>query len=183
MATGIPAFFATFADLKRAYPPAVLQDHMAAWVFLPLTASGRTLGSMVLAYDQPRPFTAEERAILTSIAGLVAQALERARLYDAQYQLAHSLQAALLPHALPPVPGLDLAARYLPATHGVDIGGDFYDLIRLDETNATAAIGDVQGLHPADRKSAASSRLAGTEMRAVGRPPRLRPRVRGGARR
>ncbi|MCX4847474.1 SpoIIE family protein phosphatase [Streptomyces sp. NBC_00893] len=145
LATGIPAFFATFADLRRAYPPATLQDNMAAWAFLPLTASGRTVGSMVLAYDRPHPFAAEERAILTSIAGLVAQALERARLYDAQYQLAHSLQAALLPHALPLVPGLDLAARYLPTTHGVDIGGDFYDLIRLDETNAAATIGDVQG--------------------------------------
>ncbi|MFE5992444.1 SpoIIE family protein phosphatase [Streptomyces sp. NPDC056453] len=145
LVTGVPAFFATFADLKRAYPPAVLQDGMAAWAFLPLTASGRTVGSMVLAYDRPHSFTTEERAILTSIAGLVAQALERARLYDAQYQLAHSLQAALLPHDLPPIPGLDLAARYLPTTHGVDIGGDFYDLIRLDETNAAAAIGDVQG--------------------------------------
>ncbi|WP_327248307.1 SpoIIE family protein phosphatase [Streptomyces sp. NBC_01320] len=145
LATGVPAFFATFADLKRAYPPAVLQDDMAAWAFLPLTASGRTVGSMVLAYDRPHPFATEERAILTSIAGLIAQALERARLYDAQYQLAHSLQAALLPHALPQIPGLELAARYLPTTHGVDIGGDFYDLIRLDDTNAAAAIGDVQG--------------------------------------
>ncbi|MFE4256375.1 SpoIIE family protein phosphatase [Streptomyces sp. NPDC056910] len=145
LVTGVPAFFATFADLKRAYPPAVLQDGMAAWAFLPLTVSGRTVGSMVLAYDRPHSFTTEERAILTSIAGLVAQALERARLYDAQYQLAHSLQAALLPHDLPLIPGLDLAARYLPTAHGVDIGGDFYDLIRLDETNAAAAIGDVQG--------------------------------------
>ncbi|WTK34524.1 SpoIIE family protein phosphatase (plasmid) [Streptomyces sp. NBC_01527] len=145
LATGVPAFYATFADLKRAYPPAVLQDDMAAWAFLPLTASGCTVGSMVLAYDQPHPFTTEERAILTSIAGLVAQALDRARLYDAQYRLAHSLQAALLPHDLPPIPGLDPAARYLPTTHGVNIGGDFYDLIRLDETNAAAAIGDVQG--------------------------------------
>jgi serine phosphatase RsbU (regulator of sigma subunit) len=145
LATGVPAFFTTFADLRRAYPPAVLQDGMAAWAFLPLTASGRTIGSMVLAYDRPHPFAPEERAVLTSVAGLVAQAVERARLYDAQYQLAHSLQAALLPHALPPVPGLDLAARYLPTTHGVDIGGDFYDLIRLDATNAAVAIGDVQG--------------------------------------
>ncbi|WP_443051076.1 SpoIIE family protein phosphatase [Streptomyces sp. JV185] len=145
LATSVPAFYATFADLKRAYPSAVLQDDMAAWAFLPLIASGRTVGSMVLAYDRPHPFTTEERAILTSIAGLVAQALERARLYDAQYQLAHSLQAALLPHALPLIPGLELAARYLPSTHGVDIGGDFYDLIRLDETNVAAAIGDVQG--------------------------------------
>ncbi|MFE7836099.1 SpoIIE family protein phosphatase [Streptomyces sp. NPDC057474] len=145
LTTGVPAFFDTFADLKRAYPPAVLQDARAAWAFLPLITSGRPVGSLVLAYDQPHPFTPEERAILTSTAGLIAQALDRARLYDAKHQLAHNLQAGLLPHTLPRVAGLDVAARYLPATRGMDIGGDFYDLIRLDSTTAAAAIGDVQG--------------------------------------
>ncbi|MBG0853653.1 SpoIIE family protein phosphatase [Streptomyces spinoverrucosus] len=145
LTTGVPSFFSTFSDLKRAYPPAVLQDDMAAWAFLPLITSGRPVGSLVLAYDRPHPFVPEERAVLTSLAGLIAQALDRARLYDAKRRLAHSLQAALLPHALPRVPGLDVAARYLPAAHGMGIGGDFYDLIRLDDTTAAAAIGDVQG--------------------------------------
>ncbi|MBZ3905821.1 SpoIIE family protein phosphatase [Streptomyces griseiscabiei] len=145
LTTGVPAFFDTFADLKRAYPPAVLQDAMAAWAFLPLITSGRPVGSLVLAYEQPHPFTTEERAVHISTAGLIAQALDRARLYDAKHQLAHNLQAGLLPHTLPRVAGLDVAARYLPATRGMDIGGDFYDLIRLDPTRAAAAIGDVQG--------------------------------------
>ncbi|WP_374195783.1 SpoIIE family protein phosphatase [Streptomyces sp. ISL-24] len=145
LTTGAPSFFGTFAELKRAYPPAVLQDGMAAWAFLPLLTSGRPVGSLVLAYDRPHPFTPEERAVLISLAGLIAQALDRARLYDAKHQLAHSLQAALLPHALPSVARLCVAARYLPAGRGMGIGGDFYDLIRLDETTAAAAIGDVQG--------------------------------------
>ncbi|MFJ4585220.1 SpoIIE family protein phosphatase [Streptomyces echinatus] len=145
LTTGIPSFFETFADLKRAYPPAVLQDDMAAWAFLPLITSGRPVGSLVLAYSRPRAFPPEERSFLTSTAGLIAQALDRARLYDAKHELAHSLQAGLLPTTLPTVSGLDVAARYLPASHGMDIGGDFYDLIRLDETTAAAAIGDVQG--------------------------------------
>ncbi|MER5193619.1 SpoIIE family protein phosphatase [Streptomyces sp. NPDC002755] len=145
LTTGVPGFFGTFADLRRAYPPAVLQDGMAAWAFLPLITSGRPVGSLVLAYDRPRPFVPEERAVLTSTAGLIAQALDRARLYDTQHRLVHDLQAALLPHTLPEVPGLDVAARYLPATRGMDIGGDFYDLIRLDTATAAATIGDVQG--------------------------------------
>ncbi|MEU6998851.1 SpoIIE family protein phosphatase [Nonomuraea sp. NPDC046570] len=144
LATGVPSFFASFAELSRAYPPAVLQDGMAAWAFLPLIASGRAVGSLVLAYDQPHPFDPDERAVLTSIAGLIAQALDRARLYDAKYQLAHALQASLLPRALPHIPGLDVAARYLPATLGIDVGGDFYDLIRLDD-GAAVTIGDVEG--------------------------------------
>ncbi|MBP5909819.1 SpoIIE family protein phosphatase [Streptomyces scabiei] len=145
LTTGVPAFFASFAELKRAYPPALLPDARAAWAFLPLITSGRPVGTLVLAYDRPHPFTAEERGVLISAAGLIAQALDRARLYDAKHQLARNLQAGLLPHTLPRVAGLDVAARYLPATLGMEIGGDFYDLIRLDSTTAAAAIGDVQG--------------------------------------
>nr|WP_202497619.1 SpoIIE family protein phosphatase [Streptomyces sp. SID5469] len=145
LTTGIPCFFASFAELKRAHPAAVLQDGMASWAFLPLITSGRAVGSLVLAYDQPHLFTPQERAVLTALAGLIAQALDRAHLYDAKHQLARNLQAGLLPHTLPRIPGLEVAARYLPASRGMGIGGDFYDLIRLDETTAAAAIGDVQG--------------------------------------
>ncbi|MEV6655188.1 SpoIIE family protein phosphatase [Streptomyces sp. NPDC051219] len=145
IATGVPAFYATFADLKRAYPPAVHQDDKASWAFLPLIASGRPVGSLVLAYDRPRAFPSTERAVLTSLAGLIGQALDRARLFDTNYDLARRLQASLLPHSLPRIPGLGVAARYLPAGLGVGVGGDFYDLIRLDDTTAAATIGDVQG--------------------------------------
>ncbi|MEU9991435.1 SpoIIE family protein phosphatase [Streptomyces sp. NPDC048045] len=145
LTTGVPSFFSTFADLKRAYPPAVHQDAMASWAFLPLITSGHPVGSLVLAYERPRVFPPQERSALTSTAGLIAQALDRARLYDAKHQLARNLQASLLPHTLPRIAGLDVAARYLPASRGMGIGGDFYDLIRLDETSAAAAIGDVQG--------------------------------------
>ncbi|WP_328540284.1 SpoIIE family protein phosphatase [Streptomyces sp. NBC_00344] len=143
--TGVPNFFATFAELRQAYPPAVLQDNMGAWAFLPLIASGDSIGSLLLAYDRPHTFAPAERTILVSLAGLIAQAVDRARLYDAEHQLAQSLQGALLPHTLPGVPGLEVAARYLPAVSHMAIGGDFYDLIRLDDTTAAVTIGDVQG--------------------------------------
>lgn len=145
LTTGTPSFFADFAELKRAHPPAVHLDGMASWAFLPLITTGRPVGSMVLAYDRPHPFRPQERSVLTALAGLIAQALDRAHLYDAEHHLARNLQAALLPRALPRVPGLEVAARYLPAGRGTEVGGDFYDFIRLDETNAAAAIGDVQG--------------------------------------
>ncbi|MGW7053230.1 SpoIIE family protein phosphatase [Streptomyces sp. NPDC054887] len=145
LATGMPLFFASPEELHAAYPSAVILGDMRAWAFLPLVASGRPVGSLVLAYALPRSFAPGERAILSSLAGLVAQALDRARLYDAKHQLAHGLQASLLPHTLPHLAGLDVAARYLPAGHGMGVGGDFYDFIRLDDTTAAAAIGDVQG--------------------------------------
>ncbi|MFJ6355210.1 SpoIIE family protein phosphatase [Streptomyces sp. NPDC092046] len=145
LSTGIPSFFAGVEELAREFPQAPALSAKRAWAFLPLLISGRPVGCCVLSYDRPHTFTADERAILTSLAGLIAQALDRARLYDAVHGLALGLQETLLPHSLPSVPGLTMAARYLPASRGMDIGGDFYDVIRLDATTVAAVIGDVQG--------------------------------------
>ncbi|MEV5750252.1 SpoIIE family protein phosphatase [Actinoallomurus sp. NPDC052308] len=143
--SGVPSFFADPAEIAVVHPQGPKIGGKKAWAFLPLIASGRPVGCCIISYDEPRRFTADERAVLTSLAGLIAQALDRARLFDAKNDLAHGLQQALLPHTLPKISGLEVAARYLPATHGMDIGGDFYDLVRLDDTTAAAVIGDVQG--------------------------------------
>ncbi|MFE5812525.1 SpoIIE family protein phosphatase [Streptomyces sp. NPDC056479] len=146
LSTGVPAFFDSQQQLERLYPTRhSTPDGFAAWAYLPLIASGRPVGTCVLAYADPHPFPADERAVLTSLGGLIAQALERAQLYDAKHQLAHGLQAALLPHTLPVLTGIEAAARYLPATQGMEIGGDFYDLVPTDEGLTAAVIGDVQG--------------------------------------
>ncbi|MGW1215207.1 SpoIIE family protein phosphatase [Streptomyces sp. NPDC002499] len=145
LTTGVPAFFDSRGELERLYPGRLdSPDGFAAWAYLPLIASGRTVGTCVLAYTERHPFPADERAVLTSLGGLVAQALERAQLYDAKHQLAHGLQEALLPSTLPTLPGIEAAARYLPATQGMEIGGDFYDLVPSHGV-AAAVIGDVQG--------------------------------------
>ncbi|MEG3630784.1 SpoIIE family protein phosphatase [Streptomyces poriticola] len=145
LTSGTPAFYADPEEMRRSYPEAPALSGKQAWAFLPLITSGRPVGIWVLSYDRPHRFPAEERAVMTSLAGLIAQALDRARLYDAKHELAHGLQQALLPGALPQVAGLQVAARYRPATWGMDIGGDFYDLIRLGDTAVAAVIGDVQG--------------------------------------
>ncbi|MEV6999180.1 SpoIIE family protein phosphatase [Streptomyces sp. NPDC093982] len=146
LTTGVPAFFDSQQELERLYPTRhSTPDGFAAWAYLPLIASGRPVGTCVLAYSERHPFPADERAVLTSLGGLIAQALERALLYDVKHQLAHGLQAALLPHSLPPLPGVEAAARYLPATQGMEIGGDFYDLVPTEDGLTAAVIGDVQG--------------------------------------
>ncbi|MFI6932128.1 SpoIIE family protein phosphatase [Streptomyces sp. NPDC050287] len=145
LASGVPGFFESREQLERLYPERqATPGGFAAWAYLPLIASGRPVGTCVLAYDEPHAFPADERAVLTSLGGLIAQALERAMLYDAKHRLAHGLQAALLPHSLPSLPGIEAAARYLPATQGMEIGGDFYDLVSARGL-AAAVIGDVQG--------------------------------------
>ncbi|MHC5906937.1 SpoIIE family protein phosphatase [Streptomyces sp. S6] len=145
LATGLPAFFDSRRQLEHLYPDRdATPDTFAAWAYLPLIASGRPVGACVLAYAEPHEFSTHERAVLTSLAGLIAQALDRALLYDAKNRLAHGLQAALLPHSLPELPGLRATARYLPATRGMEIGGDFYDLVP-SKPRPAAVIGDVQG--------------------------------------
>ncbi|SOB79433.1 PAS domain S-box-containing protein [Streptomyces sp. 1331.2] len=143
LSTGTPIFFESVRDLAAAYPGLAL-DEMGAWAFLPLIASGRPVGSCILGFDRPRPFSAEERGLLTALGGFIAQALERARLYDAEFALARGLQQALLPHRLPEVPGIRTAARYLPGTQGMEIGGDWYDVI-VTGGDVTLVIGDVEG--------------------------------------
>ncbi|MGW7006467.1 PP2C family protein-serine/threonine phosphatase [Streptomyces sp. NPDC054933] len=83
--------------------------------------------------------------LLTALGRLTAQALERAELQKARVELAVALQRELLPSALPEVPGLRSAARYAPARHGLDIGGDWYDGFWLPDGAIGFSIGDVQG--------------------------------------
>ncbi|MER6352527.1 SpoIIE family protein phosphatase [Streptomyces sp. NPDC001634] len=171
LATGVPAFFDSWQQLEHLYPRRRgTEDGMASWAYLPLIASGRPVGTCVLAYAEPHPFPADERAVLTSLSGLIAQALERAVLYDAKHQLAHGLQAALLPSSLPSLPGIEAAARYLPATQGMEIGGDFYDLVPTG-VRAAAVIGDVQGHNVTAAGLMGQIRTAVRAYTAVGQSP------------
>ncbi|MFG3055178.1 SpoIIE family protein phosphatase [Kitasatospora sp. NPDC048239] len=143
LSTGTPIFFESVHQLAATYPGIAL-DEMRAWAFLPLIASGHPVGSCIIGFDEAHPFTHEERGLLTALGGFIAQALERARLYDAEFALARGLQQALLPHRLPHLDGIRIAARYLPGTQGMEIGGDWYDAI-ITGRHLTLVIGDVEG--------------------------------------
>ncbi|MER5409663.1 SpoIIE family protein phosphatase [Streptomyces sp. NPDC002769] len=148
IASGRPLFLASLQELTEHAP---LLAHRAdrtdkqAWAFLPLTASGHTFGVCVLSFDRPRRLTHEERTLLATISALVAQALERARLYDAEHIRSRELQRSLLPQALPSLPACTAAARYLPAGQGMDVGGDWYDVIPLSGGQVALVVGDVMG--------------------------------------
>ncbi|MEU7015755.1 SpoIIE family protein phosphatase [Streptomyces sp. NPDC046385] len=146
LTTGRPLFFESMEQLGAAYPGLPMDAHSGARAFLPLIASGRPVGSCILGFDRPRGFTAEERTVLTALAGLIAQALERAQRYDSETALARGLQDALLPHRLPVHEGVDTVGRYLPGTEGMEVGGDWYDVIETGHHGQLAlVIGDVQG--------------------------------------
>ncbi|WP_344637511.1 SpoIIE family protein phosphatase [Kitasatospora cystarginea] len=141
--SGLPRFIESQQDLTEV-PPVISLDRTGAWAYLPLIASNRPVGTCILGFDEIHRFTPEARSLLTALGGLIAQALERARLYDAKSALAHGLQTALLPHRLPDLPGIRTAGRYLPGTSGMDIGGDWYDVIPTEDAVALV-VGDVEG--------------------------------------
>ncbi|MGM9469861.1 SpoIIE family protein phosphatase [Streptomyces murinus] len=144
LATGRPLFFESMRQLAETYPGLPLDAEEGSRAFLPLIASGRPVGSCVLGFDGPRGFGAEERTVLTALAGLIAHAMERARRYDSEAALARGLQQALLPSRLSAHPGVETAGRYLPGTEGLDVGGDWYDVVESGDGLALV-IGDVQG--------------------------------------
>ncbi|MFF5922215.1 SpoIIE family protein phosphatase [Streptomyces flavochromogenes] len=145
LTTGRPLFFESMKQLGRRYPDLPLDAHSGARAFLPLIASGRPVGSCILGFDRPRGFSSEERTVLTALAGLIAQALERAQRYDTESAVARGLQDALLPHRLPVREGVETVGRYLPGTQGMDVGGDWYDVIETGRGRLALVIGDVQG--------------------------------------
>ncbi|MER6995631.1 SpoIIE family protein phosphatase [Streptomyces sp. NPDC000410] len=144
LTTGRPLFYESMEQMAAAYPGIPMDASVGARAFLPLIASGRPVGSCILGFDQPRGFTPEERTVLTALAGLIAQALARAQRYDTEAALARGLQDALLPRRLPSIENLETIARYLPGTQGMDVGGDWYDVIETDR-GIVLVVGDVQG--------------------------------------
>ncbi|MFE9763636.1 SpoIIE family protein phosphatase [Streptomyces sp. NPDC005808] len=148
IASGTPLFLSSVQEYTAHSPELAGRPSRAgkqAWAFLPLTASGHTFGVWVVAFDSPRRLTDEERTLLTTISALVAQALERARLYDAEHTRSRELQRSLLPRDLPDLPACTAAARYLPAGQGMDVGGDWYDIIPLSGGQVALVVGDVMG--------------------------------------
>ncbi|MGW7167719.1 SpoIIE family protein phosphatase [Streptomyces sp. NPDC054884] len=112
---------------------------------LPLPAKGSVAGVCLVGWDRPHEFVPEERSLLTATAALVGQALKRAHAHDAEQELATMLQRSLLPRRLPELPGGTAVARYLPARRGLQVGGDWYDVIALSQDRVALVIGDVQG--------------------------------------
>jgi DNA-binding response OmpR family regulator len=94
--------------------------------------------------------TMEGASVLALFGQTVMSAMNTARLFDEEHDLALTLQRSMLPRTLPYVPGLELAVRYTPAGDRAEIGGDFYEVVKLDD-QLIVAVGDVGGhsLHAA----------------------------------
>ena len=160
IATGVPL---VVEDVRRddrvRHLRAVRAQDMGACIGCPVRdGAGQTIGALCVSSRMKRSWSADEQRAVTTLARAISAEvqLRRARtlfrdqveqLHKAhaeQAALARSLQDSLLPPMLPAIPGIDAAAAYLPAGHGVEVVGDFYDLFEADR-HWCAVIGDVCG--------------------------------------
>jgi serine phosphatase RsbU (regulator of sigma subunit)/PAS domain-containing protein len=119
---------------------------MRSVMVVPMTLRDRVLGAIsFVSAEAARLFDAQDLALAEDLALRAAVAIDNARLYEASRTIAQTLQASLLPPHLPELPGAELAAVYRPATSGLDVGGDFYDVFNLAEDQWYLVVGDVCG--------------------------------------
>jgi anti-sigma regulatory factor (Ser/Thr protein kinase) len=116
-----------------------------AWIVLPLISRGRALGACSIGFSPEQLVVAAEHSLLSALSALLGQTFERTQLYDAEHALAQKLQQALLPRMLPQLASVLTTSRYEPPAGAIELGGDWYDLIKLPTGGVAAVIGDVQG--------------------------------------
>jgi len=92
-----------------------------------------------------RRFSEKDLVLAEQLAEQVSSVVIRARAYDRERRISHELQRHLLPDAIPSVVGWDVAARYRPAAVGVEVGGDWYDVVPISEHLVALVVGDVEG--------------------------------------
>jgi serine/threonine-protein kinase RsbW len=115
-----------------------------SYMTVPLVADGRVVGSVTFI-SAGRAFGDDDVAFAERLAEQVAAVVDNARRYDVAYRTSHILQSSLLPRRLPVVPGLTVETRYRAAAEGLEVGGDFYDLIALPSGRIGFMVGDVAG--------------------------------------
>ena len=125
--------------------PLLLKLGATSVLSVPIADSERGYGVITLCRRADEgSFQIADLALAEELGTQLAVALRVDRLFRRRSEVAEALQASLLPRVLPDVPGIELAAAYLGATEGLDVGGDFYDVYRIPG-GWGLAIGDVTG--------------------------------------
>ncbi|HEX2773068.1 MAG TPA: fused response regulator/phosphatase, partial [Micromonosporaceae bacterium] len=139
---------ALYLDTARHWPGLTgSADSTPLWVNAARSRPQRPPAHIVVPADG---LNTDDANVMTQLGQAVALAIDAMRSHDEERRIALTLQRSLLPRAIPAVDGIDLAVRYVPASSHAEIGGDFYELLALDDT-LIAALGDVAGhsLHAA----------------------------------
>ncbi|MFE4668792.1 SpoIIE family protein phosphatase [Streptomyces sp. NPDC056716] len=149
MRSHVPLCYRDRAALVNAYPGTedgrrVEDGVQGGWVYLPIMVGSLAVGACALGFEGPVNPTAQEQIVLLMMANLLGPTLVRARLSQSGRSLAERVQNKLLPETAWDIPGLALAARYVPSGASA-LGGDWYDVMLRDESTVGLVVGDVEG--------------------------------------
>jgi serine phosphatase RsbU (regulator of sigma subunit)/PAS domain-containing protein len=129
------------------YLPALVPFLEKGWTgaIAPVALPTEVVASLGLYSFRPGdPLTDETIEAATAIAAQAALAIDNARLYQQQKQFADTMQRSLLPRSRPEITGLEVGELYEPSAR-VDVGGDVYDFLALEDGRLAVVLGDVTG--------------------------------------
>jgi serine phosphatase RsbU (regulator of sigma subunit)/anti-sigma regulatory factor (Ser/Thr protein kinase) len=130
-----------------AVAPALQRTGAGSVAGVPLLVRGEALGALVLQFTSTAPPDAATEDFLRTVAAVCAQALHRTRRLAAEHEVALFLQRSLLPQVPDRLAQISLHARYRPGDPGIEVGGDWYDVVPLgaDGEQVVLVVADVQG--------------------------------------
>jgi phosphoserine phosphatase RsbU/P len=131
-------------DRTTVANPILWEKGIRSLLGVPLLSDGAVLGVLHVGRLSERPFDAQDTELMEMVAERVTGAVQ-ARLLAAERAAASVLERALVPGALRPVSGFEVATRYVTASHGRGAGGDWYDAFGLPSGEVWVTVGDVAG--------------------------------------
>lgn len=148
-ATG-SVFAAAHPVLIRNYPEfdgriEELVEVIGSMLVLPMRLRDKVIGAFVVVSLRTDAFTEDDLSLAVGIANQAAVAIENARLYERERNIAETFQRSFLPVSLPTIEGYELAARYQAALTEAEVGGDFYDVFSVGAGKTAVLIADVSG--------------------------------------
>src|SRR5579871_2115089 len=135
------------ADARDQFVPGLRPFLEKGWTgaILPIALPNEVVASLgIYSFRPGSPLTDEVIDAAEAIGAQVALAIDNARLYQQQKQFADTMQRSLLPRARPVVPGLEVGEVYEQSSR-VEVGGDLYDFLALDDGRLAVVLGDVTG--------------------------------------
>ena len=139
------------SDPRTIYPINAQREGIVSMLSVGMRYKGNVVGVVRVYTEQEQTFTQLQIGLLKAVAAQAAAAIENARLAEEQVQsaalqqqvkIAAEVQQRMIPQTPPLLPGIDLAAVYVPC---FELGGDLYDFIPLPDDNVGLVIADVSG--------------------------------------
>ncbi|WP_329117869.1 GAF domain-containing SpoIIE family protein phosphatase [Streptomyces sp. NBC_01465] len=134
-----PACGESFRELART------AGFRSAYAVTLSASDGRRLGVVGWAFRQPGRPTLRQRQLTGTYCRFAGQIVENTQLYERERRIASTLQQSMLAQTLPHIEGVQIAACSLPGAHGMQAGGDWYDVVALRDGKVALALGDVMG--------------------------------------